>query len=120
MNLSSFKPKIVLILVGSTVVISSCKEAFTEEAPTTNLTQCTARVAAVTEHPGQLLASNCFQCHGTNGYGMEHLAGMKPNELISELNEMKAKNVGDDIMNVHAQAYTIEEVKLIADFFSKQ
>lgn len=108
------------MLLGCSVAISSCKESFTKEVPTTDVAQRTARVAVITEHPGQLLASNCFQCHGTNGYGMEHLAGMKTTELISELTEMTGKTVGADIMNVHAQAYTTDEVKLIADFFSKQ
>lgn len=120
MNLSSFKPKIFFTLIAGTFLISSCKEQFLAETTTTKATLNNARVAAVVEHPGRSLASNCFQCHGTNGYGMEHLAGMKVNELIGEMNEMKAKNVGADIMNVHAQAYTADEVKLIADFFSKQ
>ncbi len=120
MNLSSFKPKIAVGVLVSAVILSSCKEQFLTETPTTGLSQQSARAAAVTEHPGRLMASNCFQCHGTNGYGMEHLAGMKVNELIGEMNEMKSKNVGADIMNVHAQAYTTDEIKLIADFFSKQ
>lgn len=75
----------------------------------------------VTTHPGRALASNCFQCHGTNGYAGElKIAGESSSEIIGELNEMKYKNPGANIMNVHAQAYTSEEIKLIADYFSKQ
>jgi cytochrome c553 len=33
---------------------------------------------------------------------------------------MKLQPVGDNIMNVHARAYTDAEIKLIADFISKQ
>lgn len=72
------------------------------------------------EHPGRLLASNCFQCHGTNGYGLEHLAGKSANEIIGELNEMKADPIGNEIMNLHARGYTADQIKLIGDFFSKQ
>lgn len=71
--------------------------------------------------PGRALASNCFQCHGTNGYAGElKIAGIGASELASKFNSMKAKPPGENIMNVHAQAYTPEEVKLIGDYFSKQ
>ncbi len=71
--------------------------------------------------PGRTLAANCFQCHGTNGHAQElGIAGMSASEIIGELNDMKRKNPGANIMNVHAQAYTDAEIKLIADFFSKQ
>lgn len=71
--------------------------------------------------PGRTLAANCFQCHGTNGYAQElGIAGMSSSEIIGEINEMKGDPPGDNIMNVHAMAYTDAEIKLIADFFSKQ
>ena len=72
------------------------------------------------EHPGRALASNCFQCHGTNGYGYEELAGSDASGIIHDMIEMTADNVGDNIMNVHARAYTQAEIALIADFFSRQ
>jgi sulfide dehydrogenase cytochrome subunit len=73
------------------------------------------------ELPGRALASNCFQCHGTNGYAGElKIAGIGASELAGKFSSMKSKSPGDNIMNVHAQAYTPEEVKLIGDFFSKQ
>lgn len=71
------------------------------------------------KHPGRTLAANCFQCHGTDGYGMEHLAGKSASSIKGELNEMKWKTPGANIMNVHAQAYTDAEINLIADYFSK-
>ncbi|WP_425485618.1 c-type cytochrome, partial [Hydrogenophaga aromaticivorans] len=39
--------------------------------------------------PGRLLASNCFQCHGTNGRGpgFERLAGESADEIYDELRE---------------------------------
>ena len=81
------------------------------------LTAAQAQVAPA----GRLLASNCFQCHGTNGVAGElKIAGESASEIISELNEMRAENPGRNIMNVHAQAYTPAEITLIADYFAKQ
>ena len=82
----------------------------------------TAQVAGA-PHPGRLLASNCFQCHGTNGRGsgtFESLAGKSASELYNELRDMKRENKPDDIMNVHARAYSDAQLQLIADYFSKQ
>ena len=75
---------------------------------------------ATLNHPGRTLAANCFQCHGTDGYGMEHLAGERVSEIVDELQDMQFEPARKDIMAVHAQAYTAEEIKLIADYFSKQ
>ena len=76
---------------------------------------------ASVDHPGRYLAGNCFQCHGTNGYAGElKIAGEGSSEIISKFNSFKSKDPKANIMNVHAQAYTTDEIKLIADFFSKQ
>ena len=75
---------------------------------------------ATLKHPGRTLAANCFQCHGTDGYGLEHLAGERPAEIIEELMELQFKPARQDIMAVHDQAYTANEINLIADYFSKQ
>jgi len=71
--------------------------------------------------PGRVLASNCFQCHGTNGYAGELKIGeQSASSIISDMNEMRTKNPGSNIMNVHARAYTTEEIKLIANYISQQ
>ncbi|MFN8355359.1 MAG: cytochrome c class I [Spirosomataceae bacterium] len=95
----------------------SCQEDFLSETPAPAQA---ARLAATADLPGRTLAANCFQCHGTNGYGLEHLAGKSAKEIVDEMTEMQSKNPRADIMNVHAKAYTTAEIKLIADFFSKQ
>jgi sulfide dehydrogenase cytochrome subunit len=74
-----------------------------------------------TDLPGRTLAANCFQCHGTNGYAGElKIAGESASEIVGELTEMKSKDPRSNIMNVHARAYTADEIKLIGDYFSKQ
>lgn len=70
---------------------------------------------------GRNLAANCFQCHGTNGHAGElKIAGQGADGIVNDLNSMKNQPVGDNIMNVHARAYTDAEIRLIADFISKQ
>ena len=71
--------------------------------------------------PGRVLASNCFQCHGTNGYAGELKIGeQSASSIISDINEMKTKDPRSNIMNVHARAYTAEEIQLIANYISQQ
>jgi cytochrome c553 len=76
-----------------------------------------------TPHPGRLLASNCFQCHGTNGRSVadiERLAGKSASEVYNELREWQLKGEPDSIMSRHAKGYTDAQMRLIADYFSKQ
>jgi cytochrome subunit of sulfide dehydrogenase len=73
------------------------------------------------QHPGRLLASGCFQCHGTNGLsgGFDALAGDGRTDLLNKLNSMRNKPAGSSIMVPHAAGYTNEQLWLIADYFSK-
>jgi cytochrome c553 len=72
---------------------------------------------------GRLLASNCFQCHGTDGRGdgtFERLAGKSASDIYGDLREMKAENKRGEIMTIHALGYTDAQLRAIADYFSKQ
>jgi len=71
-------------------------------------------------HPGRLLASNCFQCHGTNGSGgFDRIQGST--EVLSELRKFASgEEDPTGIMAAHAVGYTDEQLQLIADFLSKQ
>jgi cytochrome c553 len=86
-----------------------------------------AAAAAVAAHaqtspPGRLLASNCYQCHGTNGKGpgFDTLAGKSAQSLYDELVEMRAGKEGTGLMQRHALGYTDAQLRLIADWLSKQ
>jgi len=70
---------------------------------------------------GRLLASNCFQCHGTNGVngGFDTLAGKSQDELLHELDEMRRKAPGSNIMIPHARGYTSNDLYWITLYFSK-
>lgn len=73
-------------------------------------------------HPGRLLASNCFQCHGTNGSGgFDRLRGSTKADLLDELRSFASGHEGaGGIMAAHAMGYTDEQLQLIADFLSTQ
>jgi cytochrome subunit of sulfide dehydrogenase len=73
--------------------------------------------------PGRLLASNCFQCHGTNGRALgeiPELAGEDAADIYEALLEMRAAPIGTNVMHVQARGYTDAQLRLIADFFSRQ
>lgn len=120
-----FKRNSIWVFWIMTMFLFSCQDDWESEKSSEGyqkISQPVVQANLVTaDLPGRTLAANCFQCHGTNGYAGElKIAGESSSEIISELNEMKSKNPGSNIMNVHAKAYTTEEIKLIADFFSKQ
>lgn len=70
---------------------------------------------------GRLLASQCAQCHGTNGQavaGMEKLAGESESEIYGELIKMKANIKPDEIMHRQAAGYSDAQIRLIARYFA--
>lgn len=69
---------------------------------------------------GRLLASNCFQCHGTNGTGgFDKLAGKSSSEIYGDLKEFASgKEDPDGIMAAHAMGFSDEQLKSIASYFS--
>ncbi len=67
---------------------------------------------------GRLLASNCFQCHGTNGSGgVESIRGESVNEIYKELKEMQRKS-SPKMMDMHARGYTDAEINLLANYLA--
>ena len=71
---------------------------------------------------GRLLASNCFQCHGTNGKGpgFERLSGESASEIYKELKEFQSGKEGNGIMAKHALGYTEAQLRALADWLSRQ
>ena len=71
---------------------------------------------------GRLLASGCFQCHGSNGVNGSFgtLAGAGKQDLLNKLNDMRGKSARANIMYPHARGYTPYQLSLIADYFARQ
>lgn len=75
---------------------------------------------AAQAEPGRLLASQCAQCHGTNGAGpgFDELAGNNANDTYDELIEMKYRTNIEGIMDRQARGYTDAQLRLIADYLA--
>lgn len=82
----------------------------------------TTAVDAAPPPPGRLLASNCFQCHGTGGRdnSFERLAGMSERDLFEEMKELQREDVEREIMARHANGYSDAQIRLIARYFATQ
>lgn len=67
---------------------------------------------------GRLLASQCFQCHGTNGQavgGFESISGKRAGEMFEELQEMSQRRP-EGIMDLQASAYTTDQLRQISEY----
>ncbi|WP_374409381.1 cytochrome c [Hydrogenophaga sp.] len=65
---------------------------------------------------GRLLASNCFQCHGTNGTGgFDSIRGGDAKEVL----EFLTKPASKEIMAAHAQGYTTAQLQKIIAYLQQ-
>ena len=71
---------------------------------------------------GRLLASNCFQCHGTNGKGpgFDNIAGKSSTEIYNKLKEFQSGKEGSGIMAKHAMGYTDAQMLSLSSWLSTQ
>ena len=85
-------------------------------------TSAIAQTTASTVPNGRLLASNCFQCHGTNGKGpgFDRLAGKSASSIYGDLKEFQAGQEGNGIMARHALGYTDAQLQALAQWLSTQ
>lgn len=65
---------------------------------------------------GRLLASNCFQCHGTLGLGgFDKIRGSSASEAL----EFMSKPANSNIMAAHAQGYTKAQLQTIIAYLKQ-
>lgn len=74
----------------------------------------------ITQQPvntaGRLLASNCFQCHGTMGTGgFDNIRGSDAKDVLNYL----TKTANKDIMAAHAQGYTQAQLQSIVAYLQQ-
>ncbi len=73
-------------------------------------------VAQPANTTGRLLASNCFQCHGTLGRGgFDNIRGGE----AGEVSEYLGKTASGDIMAAHAQGYTPAQLDAIVKYLNQ-
>jgi cytochrome c553 len=87
-----------------------------------SLVATTAGAQTAAPPAGRLLASNCFQCHGTNGAGstFDSIAGKSVDEIYKKLREMQTESPGNNIMKAHARGYTDEQMRQISLYLAQQ
>jgi hypothetical protein len=69
-----------------------------------------------TNTAGRLLASNCFQCHGTGGVGgFDSIRGKE----ASEVREYLSQSANSSIMAAHAQGYTTAQLNAIISYLQQ-
>lgn len=91
-----------------------------ELSETATAIQSASATLASAPSAGRLLASQCAQCHGTDGNSsneIEGLAGESSGEIIEEMLEMKQENE-NDIMHKQAMGYSDAEIRIIAEYFA--
>lgn len=65
---------------------------------------------------GRLLASNCYQCHGTLGRGgFDNIRGHEASEVVEYL----SRTASSDIMAAHAQGYTRAQLNAIVQYLQQ-
>jgi len=89
----------LLTMIGHDTLADEHKKPFTG-----------ATIAIANHNTGRLLASNCFQCHGTNGIGgFDRLVGMSQSKIFAEMIEQRFKNK-PKIMPAHALGYSKQQL----------
>ncbi len=69
-----------------------------------------------TNTAGRLLASNCFQCHGTGGVGgFDNIRGKE----AAEVREYMSKQANSSIMAAHAQGFTTAQLNAIISYLQQ-
>lgn len=69
------------------------------------------------------LAASCAACHGTNGnalHGNAVLAGMDGGKFIESMLAFKDGSRPATVMHRHAKGLNVDEINLLADYFSRQ
>lgn len=69
------------------------------------------------------LAASCATCHGTNGnalHGNAVLAGMDGGKFTASMLAFREGSRPATVMHHHAKGLNVEEINLLADYFSRQ
>ena len=77
-------------------------------------------VRRVMQPNGELLAAQCYQCHGYQGQSLgeiDSIGGKSASDLYGDLREFKS-NGKADIMSLQARAYRDCELNAIAQYLS--
>jgi sulfide dehydrogenase cytochrome subunit len=71
----------------------------------------------------KMLSLSCMNCHGSNGVStsaMPSIAGIDKKFLYKTLISFKKNKIENTIMRHHTRGFSNKELKMIADYYSKQ
>lgn len=106
---------------SSTTTSSGDNDSGTTGTSTTTTTTGGSTAPVINAPDGaRLLASQCFQCHGTNGSsasGIEGIGGDNAAELVNEMLEMKY-STEIDIMHYQAKGYSEDQIRALATYLA--
>lgn len=81
----------------------------------------TSGAVEITE--GMMLSNSCAACHGTDGRSpgaIPSINGKSVRFLTQALEEFRAGTRPSTVMGRHARGYSDEEIRKIAEYFSRQ
>jgi sulfide dehydrogenase cytochrome subunit len=79
-------------------------------------------VGAVGVTQGMMLSNSCAGCHGTDGKSpgaIPSINGKSAEFITQSLEEFRAGSKPSTVMERHAKGYSDEEIKMIAEYFSR-
>ena len=82
-----------------------------------------ARAQGTDPNLGRFIASNCANCHGTNGHaqsGMEPLAGVSQDDIVRKMQDFKSGRKPATLMHQLSKGYSDEQIQAIAGYFAAQ
>ena len=68
----------------------------------------------------RMLASQCAQCHGTDGRAVGEIDGLQDEsfkDLLKDLQDMRGEDRPEDIMDHQALGYTNDQIRRIASYY---
>lgn len=112
---SSIQMPNVLSIACATLMLAACGGG-SAGSDNTDLAAAKTPVSQPANTNGRLLASNCFQCHGTGGSGgFEDIRGKE----AEEIREYLGLAANTSIMAAHAQGYTPAQIDAIVSYLKQ-
>ena len=115
----NFRP-FMLTGLSAVFLLTGCGGSTSTSAP---LVEEEALVSSYTVTTGRLLASQCAQCHGTNGRSVtdwDSIAGESASETIEEMREFQSGGEDEPIMEAQAHGYSDAEIEALAAWLATQ
>jgi len=69
------------------------------------------------------LSATCTGCHGFEGKslgGIPRLAGLDKDTFVQKMLYFRSESAAHMVMHKHARGYTLEQIKLMAEFFQNK